>query len=1553
MHEINNGVLYVEFGIEGTDKASKTYRVSSLTLDGTNQYSFRLDKSLGDDVNFITDDVSGFNSTKIKENVTLSIYNYVQESNSSFEGRFYVKIAIDSIFTSKIKATTEDNKRYDVVNSKKLYFMRSDFAENTTPGEGHYNAMTGLDGDGGIGGNYKTYDNANAVYNHSGLDYINYQMENSATNQWAWSGGANFTTLSSLAASHKDFSKFAVFFRNYKYADNSETLEINDGLGTMMNVGRWKFGSTPGDWKNEFLSYTSIGEITNPSGQPYGGFVGGWSNTGVPDVNGTYSDQPTPTQVADERQREDEVMFIDQGPFLTRRGSNNSIHWSYMAALGLNSTKTAFNITAKIRSYKQGIVEGSTSWTMDIGQGPIFKPGLNNTNSNFFGNNNPEYQDENDKDLVAKQNPGSQFRFREDPTETVYAMIPSTGYNRTVRYAANYNYGGVNTLNQREIPQLSVNFTNNRTVKCTPAIAWNPVEDHNLGPISSGYNFSVNTKSSGTVHSNSTGGNIDEHFIILENNTGVDPVYGTVHVVPGLIVTKHGSTSVNKYLIVKDVVESGGYYRVYLCGYSRMLREDDCITPNAGDAIVFQQPTMNGYSENSVNRFNTNSDIFSIEKPGIRAVGYTMEFLDEARGEQSMPDNPAIFETEPKTSGNGDIYYEASGAKACVLDENTIETVLPLGSIITSDLNDPGIYNAQLGADSYIPENTSISEYTGGRGVRLSGDVPVEDENYLVFPNVTVAGVAVGKNYKIISPGGVVSYVTIESIEQDATESANNTTRNITFEASIINKTHFLNWHNCYSFGNGVESNRIKDLFNKPFISNGAKVSSTLQEEFGEEHRKYGLIFSGIYNSNSSTNNLNQFIQAENITKDLNPIYGSIQKLHTRDSDLIVLCEDKVLKVLANKDAIFNADGNTQLTSNQNVLGQTVPFAGEYGISTNPESFASEAYRIYFSDKVRGSVMRLSKDGLTPISAAGMKDYFKDSLKLSTKIIGSHDDKKDEYNITLADRKVIGEELIANGDFNVDAPASINIPYVLGQWFMSSGPNWFWDSVNKNMYSNSHQHSRVGQYLPPVSLGKTYEISWTVGEVLDTPLQGYLWVTLHDDRNDAVTLRSNYKTISKRRTKVGIQTVTVTVDDSWNPWIYADSIDGAMASGLYFHNKEHTTGDGLFFNGTIDNVSVRELISEPVTVSFREDVRGWSSFKSFILENGISCASNYYTVKHGKLWKHHVEDSYKNRNTFYDKFTNSSVTVLLNQEPGTIKSFNTLHYEGSQSRVEGVKTVTVGVDSLTGVNPNGELQGFYFYFNTKSEMDDFLGYAWDSGVVSTNIKQYRGGTLIREGFIYLANIPTTFGFVGRWNQGSTVSDSNAAAAGDWEVGDIITTQIQENSVSHFNTTPKDGWHASSIETDKQQGSLNEFIEKEGKWFNYIKGIEDMPLDLAAFNVQGVGVLKSIATNVLGFSNKINQSIQVGDTIYYQQTHGFNSSEIIKYGVASEVSINHVTVVAPVSADPVEGAFVFFEKNNIANISSILGYYASVKFENNSKNKAEIFSISSEVNESSK
>jgi len=218
---------------------------------------------------------------------------------------------------------------------------------------------------------------------------------------------------------------------------------------------------------------------------------------------------------------------------------------------------------------------------------------------------------------------------------------------------------------------------------------------------------------------------------------------------------------------------------------------------------------------------------------------------------------------------------------------------------------------------------------------------------------------------------------------------------------SNFNNSYTLDWFNCYTFGQGVESNRIRDDYNAVYIDKGPKVSTVLDEPYAEERRGSGFIFSQIYNSTSGINRLNQFIQALPITKDLNPIHGTIQKLYARDTDLIALCEDKCFRILANKDALYNADGNVNLTGNTAVLGQAVPYAGEFGISKNPESFAQYAFRSYFADKNRGAVIRLSRDGITNIAEKGMSDFFADNLRVSTKIIGSYDDDKDIYNVTL------------------------------------------------------------------------------------------------------------------------------------------------------------------------------------------------------------------------------------------------------------------------------------------------------------------------------------------------------------------------------------------------------------------------------------------------------------------------------------------------------------------------------------------------------------------------
>ncbi len=176
-----------------------------------------------------------------------------------------------------------------------------------------------------------------------------------------------------------------------------------------------------------------------------------------------------------------------------------------------------------------------------------------------------------------------------------------------------------------------------------------------------------------------------------------------------------------------------------------------------------------------------------------------------------------------------------------------------------------------------------------------------------------------------------------------------------------------------------IEEARIKGGFNNTMVSQGVRAYLN-EEEPQQDTRESSLIYSGVYNSRTEINQTNVFSIGEQITKSLDPHNGSIQKLYASDGNLIILQENKVSQGLIDKDIIYTTEGGTQTLPPGTVIGQIVPYAGRYGIGTNPESFAFFGNRKYFVDPYRGTVMRLSIDGLTEISEYGMKDYFRDKL---------------------------------------------------------------------------------------------------------------------------------------------------------------------------------------------------------------------------------------------------------------------------------------------------------------------------------------------------------------------------------------------------------------------------------------------------------------------------------------------------------------------------------------------------------------------------------------------
>ncbi len=83
---------------------------------------------------------------------------------------------------------------------------------------------------------------------------------------------------------------------------------------------------------------------------------------------------------------------------------------------------------------------------------------------------------------------------------------------------------------------------------------------------------------------------------------------------------------------------------------------------------------------------------------------------------------------------------------------------------------------------------------------------------------------------------------------------------------------------------------------------------------------------------------------------------------------------------------------------------------------------------------------------------------------------------------------------------------------------------------------------------------------------------------------------------------------------------------------------------------------------------------------------------------------------------------------------------------------------------------------------------------------------------------------------------------------------------------------------------------------------------------------------------------------------------FLNPQFTPYEEQFETITTTFKITCEISADttpPTETDFIFFAKDNRANMSSILGYYGAVKFKNNSTVKAEMYSTACEIDESSK
>lgn len=211
-----------------------------------------------------------------------------------------------------------------------------------------------------------------------------------------------------------------------------------------------------------------------------------------------------------------------------------------------------------------------------------------------------------------------------------------------------------------------------------------------------------------------------------------------------------------------------------------------------------------------------------------------------------------------------------------------------------------------------------------------------------------------------------------------------------------------VDFFNAWTWGNGFESMKIKDSFNAPKYINKTRPLASV-ENYMQNNRANSLTYSNVYDQTTRYNGLNEFNLSTANYKDLDDSDGSIQNIIERTGDLLTFQENKISKILYNKSVLFTGSGSGSVSQSTEVLGQQIPYLGEYGCTFSPQSVVKWGGRVYAADPRRGAILRLSQDGITEISSEGMRDWFKDNTqpRLNRQIIGGYDPFNGQYIVSI------------------------------------------------------------------------------------------------------------------------------------------------------------------------------------------------------------------------------------------------------------------------------------------------------------------------------------------------------------------------------------------------------------------------------------------------------------------------------------------------------------------------------------------------------------------------
>lgn len=372
-----------------------------------------------------------------------------------------------------------------------------------------------------------------------------------------------------------------------------------------------------------------------------------------------------------------------------------------------------------------------------------------------------------------------------------------------------------------------------------------------------------------------------------------------------------------------------------------------------------------------------------------------------------------LFQTYPIVNGNHQVLWHYDDFEANVITGNT--------QLRQFDKTVPHYFNV---GDSIDVDTTTI-------GLSGTWTVTAVPDLYTVVTDAPWPGAGP------TTPGTVVLTGTAEQDQNGFTPAIIEINKPMSFNSD----------YNGWSWGNGLESDRIYDDFNQTVKGFSVRVQTPV-ENYRQIRNEASICYSGIYQYNTALNRLNEFNLSLSNFRYLDRDFGSIQKLYARDTDLVVFQENKISNVLFGKNVMFDSIGGGQIVSIPEVLGTQIPMSGEWGISRNPESFAKYGTQVFFTDARRGVVLRLTENQVDEISSYGLNDYFRDLMKDNpvTQKIGAYDPYDNMYVLSTNEQRVIPCMLTISRD-----KLSVSKTGPLGYFMFSINTDVEWEITLEDM----------------------------------------------------------------------------------------------------------------------------------------------------------------------------------------------------------------------------------------------------------------------------------------------------------------------------------------------------------------------------------------------------------------------------------------------------------------------------------------------------------------------